>query len=205
MNRLCSMKVRFGHFHVLTLIGLTLLPIEASFSNSLQMAQLVQMCKANSRQSPSTSCSSCHSSSSQGQLNDQGQLFKSNASSNTDLVLSAFCPLRASGSGAVRAKPVLMVVDPMTVVANIGVASFSATDPQGARLKLMVVGQPQGMQLKQTKSAGGTYNGVLSWRKNTKTAQPGTYTLTISASQSSGSPRLTTTTSTQLIVVNQSP
>ena len=205
MKRPFSIAAQFGLARGLAFLVITLLPVETCLSNTQQIIQLIQMCKADSRQSPSTSCSICHTSSSQAQLSDKGQLFKSNVTANPEQVFANFCPLKASGSSAARAKPVLMVSDPITAVANIGTVSFSATDSQGARLKLVVTGQPQGMQLQQKRASAGTYTGILSWPKKAKPAQPGTYNLTVSATQTSGSPRLTSSTSTHLIVVSPSP
>lgn len=190
---------------ILILVGSMLLSMHAAQADSQQIGQVNTLCRESGRERPDTSCSNCHSGGSQGVLNDKGERFKSNLSGNPEWVLTNFCPLRAAGGSATRAKPVLMVQDSVTVVANVGTVSFSATDPQGARLKLKVLGQPKGMQFRQSKASGITYNGFLSWPKNAKPALPGTYRLTVSASQVSRTPRLSTSTGLTLVVVSQTP
>jgi hypothetical protein len=205
MKRALPETSRFLWFFILAAVGTVLLPVSAAFGGTQQIAQVSKVCRESGRQRPDTSCSNCHTSVGQSTLSENGERFKSNISGNQDWVLTNFCPLRAAGGGTSRAKPVLIVQDPMTLVANAGTVSFSVTDPQGARLKLKVLGQPKGMLLQQTKASGSTYNGTLYWPKNAKPAVPGSYRLTLSATQVSGSPRLTATTGMTLVVVRPSP
>lgn len=196
---------QFLWFFMLGAVGTALLPVSAAFGGTQQIAQVSRICRESGRETPDTSCTNCHTSGGQSTLSEKGEGFKANVSGNQNWVLTTFCPRSAAGGSSSRAKPVLMVQDPMTVVANTGTISFSATDSRGARLKLKVLGQPRGMRLQQTKASGSTYNGKLYWPKNAKPAVPGSYRLTVSATQDSGSPRLTATAGMTLVVVPPSP
>lgn len=167
-------------------------------ANTTQINQLLQVCKADSRKTPSVACTDCHTSSSGTKLNERGQFFKDNYRRDDEAIRTTFCPDKAPGP-LVREPPVLMVATPLNLTAGTrGTATFSATDPQGVKLKLTVTKLPTGAKFTQTGGTGGTTSGVLTFTP--KTTQVGTYTVTVTARQQTGTPKLQTSTTVQLIV-----
>ena len=190
-----------GSWVVLGVLG-ALTPFLGAEANTREISQLLQVCKADSRKPPTAACTDCHTNSSGKTLNANGQLFKTNLGSNDELIRTTFCPDKNSGP-VVREKPILMVVTPLSFTAgSMGMATFSATDPQGARLSLTVKGLPKGAKFKQTGAVDGVYGGVLTFTPTTKQVRSAPYRLTVTAKQLVGSPKLSSSATVELSVVN---